>query len=702
MKTPPLLLGATLLFWGWQTGFLAAGAVMAAILEAARFLKVRWEFDDDDFSRVWVFCSVLFLATAAYAFTSNEGPGSFRSLLQDPNYMAQRNAGASSARTATAIIRWLPMIFFLFMAAQVYSSREGIPLEAVSLILRRRRRKATQRGQALPPARNVDISYAYFAACLFAASAHSARGTTFFWGLCGLLTWALWSRRSKRFSPVAWTVALGAVVGLGYLGQLGVDELQRLVENYNPQWLARRAGGGADPRHNRTALGQVGRLKTSGKIVIRLQPKGGSEPPTYLREASYRVFKSPLWYAGSSQDDFGPVNSETNETTWILVRGKTNSAAVNIACYLPGGRALLPLPTGSGRLENVVFYILQRNSAGSVLAYGPGLVIFDALYGPGEIPDLAPDTNQDLQVSPREVPAIDQVLSELQLTKGQDRQQVLHTISGFFQGQFTYSTWQDRDLAASTNATPLSRFLLNTHRGHCEYFATATVLLLRRIGIQARYAVGYAVHEPSGSGYVVRERDAHAWCQVWNEDRKQWEDFDTTPPSWLKEEGARASAGQWLSDAWSRIWFEISKFRWGQSELRRYVFWVLGPVLALLLYQIAFRRRWKRQHRMRPVGVAGLSWPGLDSEFYQVESTLAGSGAARRPSEPLSNWLRRVAADPGWVELSGPMQKLLWLHYRYRFDPLGLDENERQALRRESQACLAQLGQLKLTAPRTA
>ena len=74
---------------------------------------------------------------------------------------------------------------------------------------------------------------------------------------------------------------------------------------------------------------------------------------------------------------------ETNQTTWILLPGKTNTASVNIACYLDGGKALLPLPTGSGRLENLYAYILQENSEGAVLAEGPGLVIFDALLRPG-------------------------------------------------------------------------------------------------------------------------------------------------------------------------------------------------------------------------------------------------------------------------------------------------------------------------------
>src|SRR4029450_9757241 len=114
------------------------------------------------------------------------------------------------------------------------------------------------------------------------------------------------------------------------------------------------------------------------------------------------------------------------------------------------------------------------------------------------------------------------------------------------QADFTYSLWQELDFKTRSDDTPLSNFLRNTHRGHCEYFATATVLLLRKLNIPARYAVGYSVHEASGRKFVVRERDAHAWCLVWNDQSGLWQDFDTTPASWMAEEGRRASSMQWL------------------------------------------------------------------------------------------------------------------------------------------------------------
>jgi hypothetical protein len=213
-------------------------------------------------------------------------------------------------------------------------------------------------------------------------------------------------------------------------------------------------------------------------------------------------------------------------------------------------------------------------------------------------------------------------------------------------------------------------------------------LLLRRAGIPARYAVGYAVHEGAGQKYVVRQRDAHAWCLVWDKDEGRWRDFDPTPPSWVAAESERDSRWQALLDAWSWLSFEFSKFRWGQTNLRQYILWALVPILGVLLYQIIARSR-RRSRRQQEDANEGLPWPGLDSEFYQFERRLAALGLARQGSEPLSTWLERALEDPGLAELQEPLRELLRLHYRYRFDPRGLTREEREELRDAAQACLA-------------
>ncbi|HTL16736.1 MAG TPA: transglutaminase domain-containing protein, partial [Patescibacteria group bacterium] len=681
MKTPPLLLGVTLVFWGWQAGFLIPGAVMGLVLEGARLIKARWELSDDDFARIWLFCFLVLLAATVYSFASNEPSADFRGMFRSPGQMLQHNVATATVR-GSSLLRWFPMIFFLFVFAQAYSTREAIPLHVISWILRYRWKNARKQGLPVPPSRTFNIAYPYFGLCLFSASAHSAEDTAFFWGFCLLIAWALWPQRSPRFALALWVSIFATVIGISYVGQRGIGQFQSYLGNLNPQWLGGFARRRFDATQSQTEIGNLGRIKTSPKIVIRLETPSGV-PPRRLREATYRGFKGRTWYSEFTENDFSRV-AETNETSFVLLDKPTPEMA-KIACYLPGGRALLPLPEGVGRLDNLLAYNVSKSPLGAVLEEGPGLVVFDAKYGPGATLD-APPGEQDTTIPEREKQALDQLVSDLRL-QDQHVDQAIATLARFFSTQFTYSTWQDQIKSHRRSESPLTSFLLRTRSGHCEYFATAGVLLLRSIGIPARYAVGYAVHEGDGHSYVVRQRDAHAWCIVWDERRQAWRDFDPTPASWVALDAQRVSLTQRLSDLWARITFEISKFRWGQSHLRQYLLWTAVPILALLLYQILFRiRRRRRPARFGHI-VAERSWPGLDSEFYQLEQRLAARGLARHTSEPSWEWLQRVAKQGSMADAAADLGELLVLHYRYRFDPKGLSAREREELRRHARAC---------------
>lgn len=691
MKTPPLLLGTTLVFWGWQAGFLIPGVIMGLLFEGARLANVRWDFSDDDFRRLFWFCFLVLIATAVFAFTANEGPSDFRGLLHNPNPLAQRSAGIATARTVFSMGRWLPMIFFLFAAAQAFGSREEIPLHIVSLLSSLRLKRARRLGEPLPVVRTFNCGYPFLALCLFSASFHTSDDTTFFWGFCGLVAWALWPQRSPRFALGFWAAILIVVTGLSYFGQRGIMQFQTYLGNLNPQWLTTLLRRRFDPIQSQTEIGQLGRIKTSARIVIRLEAKSGV-PPRRLRETTFRSFRGRTWYSDLTENDFSRI-AETNETTFPLIQ-KPAGEVVNIACYLPGGKALLPLPEGSARLEHLLAYNVWRSPLGGVLEEGPGLVVFDAFYGPGKTFDEPPDEGPgaiDLSVWERETNTLAQVVSELHLD-GQNLNRSLEILARFFSTRFTYSTWQEQPRSSRRNETPLTRFLLDSRSGHCEYFATAGVLLLRSLGFQARYAVGYAVHEGSGQNYVVRQRDAHAWCLVWDQQRRLWRDFDPTPASWIAAEAAQTTLFQKFSDFWTRVGFELSKFRWGQSELRAYLLWTLVPIMAVLLYQIIFRKRHRRWGRKGAKSTLP-EWPGLDSEFYELEQTLVQRGLARHPSEPLADWLPRIAADAGLAPLRLPLHDVLALHYRYRFDPHGLSSTERESLRARTRSCLDTLDQ---------
>ena len=59
MNTPPFLIGAAALFWGWQTGFWPLGALAAILLEAPRWIKRRFEFELLRQRRIADWCLVL-------------------------------------------------------------------------------------------------------------------------------------------------------------------------------------------------------------------------------------------------------------------------------------------------------------------------------------------------------------------------------------------------------------------------------------------------------------------------------------------------------------------------------------------------------------------------------------------------------------------------------------------------------------------
>jgi hypothetical protein len=633
MKPPPFLLFAALLFWGWQSEFLFTGGILGVILESARFVNARWDLDDADFNRIWTFCVVLNVALAGYGFTNNDGGG--LSGLIHGNTAA--NVATAGALTATRFLRWLPMTTFAFIAAQLFNVRQTVPLTAVSLVLRWRRRK----GDRAFTGRYLDISFPFFMVCLFSAGLHTNAGAqTFFWGECTLITWALWSLRSRRFGLAAWLAASLLVVGLGFLGEFGINQAQRAIQNFNSEWMARFFGQRTDPLQSMTSMGRIGKMKLSAKIIIWLEPKKIGVVPLYLHEASYRNYSShkQTWYAGGTQNDFDDVAAEADKTTWNLLPGKTNAASVNIICYLNGRskeglhEGVLPLPSGCSRLENLPaeVFALQKNRTGAVLATaGSGLMIFDARFGAGESLDAPPDTEStnrfDLTVPADETNALQQVIAEINLAHMDDAQN-RELIEKFFREKFTYSVWSGPDKLATATATPLTRFLLTSRSGHCEYFATATVLLLRQLGIPARYAAGYAVHETSGTGFIVRERDAHAWCLAWNARTKAWEDFDTTPPSWVAIESERTAFWEKFSDVKSWLGLQFEKFRWRQAHWQQYILWArANAVGAVVSHPVSSSQKNGRREEGKNFGKCFLARPR-----FGILSARNQAGRARR------------------------------------------------------------------------
>ncbi len=71
-------------------------------------------------------------------------------------------------------------------------------------------------------------------------------------------------------------------------------------------------------------------------------------------------------------------------------------------------------------------------------------------------------------------------------------------------------------------------------RGHCQFFATAAAVLLRRAGHPARCVVGYASEEFDDQGATFRGLHAHAWIEVAASDGR-WRRADPTPGGAIAE-----------------------------------------------------------------------------------------------------------------------------------------------------------------------
>jgi protein-glutamine gamma-glutamyltransferase len=649
--TPRGLLGAALLFWGWQTGFLAVAVGMALALEARHLIRWRWDLSRADFNRVSDLSAVLLVVIAAYQILGNE-----------------------PARAITGVFQWLPLTVFPLVFCQLYSMAGMVDASIFFWSLRRR-------ADAEPSRRGtpVDLTYPYFALVVLASSAANVRSASFYVGLCVLTAWALWRLRSLRYAPASWAAAVMVAVALGYAGHVGLAHMQRALEQRASAWLLEYIRRDTDPYRSSTAMGQLGTVKLSDAIVLRVDAAAG-RAPSLLRDAAYNVYSSPVWFATDA--GFTAIHSEGDGASWTLADTGAAADSITISAYLRRGKGMLAIPAGTTRLDGLVVVELSRNRLGAVkVEEGLGLVRYDARFGRAAVSD-GPPTSADLAIPAREADAVAQVMSELNVGN-RTPADVVNAVRGLFLGRFKYSRFLQ---GSAVGASPLEDFLLRTRAGHCEYFATATVHLLRAAGVPARYAVGYAVHEwsPLERRYVVRASDAHSWALAWVDGA--WREIDTTPPEWMGD--ADASALRPLSDLWSWLTFGFSRWRWGERDdrLTTSIGWLLVPLLAVLGWRLYFRRRVNAP----PPAPARAAVParGADSEFYLVERRLHDLTFARAPGEPLSAWLTRIDAAhvPGLSV--APLAELLALHYRYRFDPNGLPPGERHTLAASARAWL--------------
>src|SRR5688572_2148560 len=234
-----MLIGAALLFWGWQAELLPVALVLACVLEGSRYVKTRWQFSQADLNRIWNLCTFLFLGALALAVLSEQGMYLFDNSPRANSPAGRAQALNRTARSVRLFFEWMPLVFLPIMAAQAYGQDKGLKLTTFSWLLRRRH---AQQGSLAGDATEVNISFGYFAACVIAASTNDRSPQTFYPCVALLVAWALWSQRAKRFAPAMAGAAILLVCAGGYAGNHGVRELQRIATALDTALLSQFSG----------------------------------------------------------------------------------------------------------------------------------------------------------------------------------------------------------------------------------------------------------------------------------------------------------------------------------------------------------------------------------------------------------------------------------------------------------------------------
>ena len=114
-----------------------------------------------------------------------------------------------------------------------------------------------------------------------------------------------------------------------------------------------------------------------------------------------------------------------------------------------------------------------------------------------------------------------------QITEKQtNRYDKAKSVERYLQNNFGYTL----DLKVSGDE-PIADFLFNVKEGHCEYFASAMAMMLRTQGIATRVVNGFQLGEYNETAgvFVVKQKDAHSWVEVYFPKTKSWVAFDPTP-----------------------------------------------------------------------------------------------------------------------------------------------------------------------------
>ncbi|MBK6738785.1 MAG: DUF3488 domain-containing transglutaminase family protein [Haliea sp.] len=294
--------------------------------------------------------------------------------------------------------------------------------------------------------------------------------------------------------------------------------------------------------------------------------------------------------------------------------------------------------------------------------------------------------NTETKLPPQGNPRTRQLALDMRAAVDSDQQFVDAILDTFNRESYVYTLRPGR----LSGANPVDQFMFESKRGFCEHYASAFVFMMRAAGVPARVIAGYQGGElnPVNKTVIVHQFDAHAWAEVWLENRG-WVRVDPTAavsPLRIEMglEEAIASEGSFLAAAplsplryrgipllnQLRLRYDALTYRWqswvvgfdseqqfdllhtlfGEISTRVFATLLLGS-WALVLIPVAISLFLRRD--THPTSA-------LDKHYRLFCERMAGLGLERAPGEPPGQFAQRaIEALPAFSE---PLQSITGLY----------------------------------------
>lgn len=639
-------LAVFLVAWGFSSDHVAISFALSVLVEGIKLQNLRWDLSPKHFQNIADFTTVLFAVVAVYQFVQYGFHGIY------------------------GILGLLPLVIFPLVFAQRSSSSELFPMSALFLSLR----KKITRGIAQEQWVSTELIFAL--SCLLGASTGESTGDAYFHTVLLCAALLLFFLRPQTVKLQSWFPALVLMLALAVLVRAGMELSYRQMESTMSYWFSQFKWSSVDPNRTRTAIGHIGRLKLSDRVVLRVKAPLSISLPLYIHEASYTKFNLGSWH--SPEQAFVAIDRAANTNNYPLISTSSNDQPakrnyrLEITARHSKDVSVQAFPIGSTNVEGNEIIELKKNALGTIsLEAIPGQLRYFVDYSPGNFHAIDELRGQPAPIDAAVPESYREAFKNIALELGLEampRKAAVATIHRFFMDNFSYSLIGK---GYYPGKKPLLDFLNNQRNGHCEYFATATTLLLRAAGIPARYVVGYLVDEYSAleNAFIARARHAHAWSEAYVDGH--WQLVDTTPPNWLALENDRVSNWQSIQDYFGWVGFHINRLqRIDRTDFNQKVIWLVPALLVWLMWRLRQKITTKESPQDR-TGTAPGNAAG--PEVMILLEALSQRGLVPEDGQTVREFL--IKHRPNNMP-SSRLERLISLYYKARFSMMTLSREE--------------------------